>query len=269
MNEEEILEIAKKDGNQLNFKVADLLTSREWKADTSCHYADLITGKKRELDVMAVKKIPRTELVVKLFIECKYLGKNTVFTFMDKDANRAEELAMDNNILRDKDPINLRNSSQLPIKEHHYLTGSRVAKAWQTKDQKDYIHEAVDGVLHSLIYYTSHFNDDFYTITLPIVVLNSFNFVYKIEDGKPIRINENFILERDYSYPFKSNGKHKRQFFFIDVVDFTKLNEFLDILDNNDIYIIKNILLWDLRRSAMQSQRHNEYNDYGLLDPYE
>ena len=82
MNEmEEVKDIIEKSGNNFHCKVIKYLSKNGWVAKISPYYNDLISGKPREIDLIAEKFFVINDnygrrlgrISVRLFIECKSL----------------------------------------------------------------------------------------------------------------------------------------------------------------------------------------------------
>jgi hypothetical protein len=86
-------EIIKISGNTFHAKVLKRLASEGWTVKISPYYNDNISNKPREIDLIAEKAFPiynaansfEGNVIVKLFVECKYLSQITVFWFHKKD----------------------------------------------------------------------------------------------------------------------------------------------------------------------------------------
>ncbi len=67
----------------------------------------------------------------------------------------------------------------------------------------------------------------------PIIICNSFSNFYSVEvesTGKPSPIDNHFQLEINYAY-IDPGKKHQNEYFLIDVLDFQKMDSFLDSLE--------------------------------------
>jgi hypothetical protein len=257
----------------------DFFKTKRWKVDISPYYIDLITGKSREINIIAQQKWSvveqfrrrRADILIRLFIECKYIlpTVSLYFNFIDNDRNLAESLARNNNILRKDDYSLVQNMSKDPPRIHHYLQESEVAKSCAcvgARGNKDIFFGAWEQALHALLYFRDQSSqqrfapvdedfksDPLYIIDYPIVVINSFDTSFKrdLNFKAPIPITNNFLWSVDYSYTVVSRNQqqfHKRNDFFIDITSFPTLEEFLANLERSDIEIFKDTVWYDLRR---------------------
>ena len=91
---DEIEKIVVESGNSFHCQVTNFLKEKGWQSLVSPYYMDGATNKPREIDLIAEKHWSRERdygrgesgaLIIKLFIECKYISQPTVFWFSDKD----------------------------------------------------------------------------------------------------------------------------------------------------------------------------------------
>lgn len=81
------------------------------------------------------------------------------------------------------------------------------------------------------------------TLEYPLIICNNFeNFLRTEVDSNddPVLIENNFQLEVNYAY-MDTNKNQRSEFFLIDVLDFNKLDDFLDII-LNDVRSIANVI---------------------------
>lgn len=99
----------------------------------SPYYMDQSLSKAREIDLIVEKEFPFNDgfnrfsgyVVVRLFVECKYIPSPSVFWFSSKDGNSARELVCKNRIF---------NKENSYTEKHHYLsTCDRVAKLFASR----------------------------------------------------------------------------------------------------------------------------------------
>lgn len=266
-----ILKIIEKSGNGFHLKVNDHLKSLGWDVDISQYYSDPVTGKPREIDIIAKKKFQigdsRENILMRFFIECKYVSDENVIWFMDKDLEKTKELISSNRILRDCEEYQLRVTDGIETKIHHYMNGSKVAKLTAKNGNTDIFFDGMNGCLHGLI---SLENQDYetYRLDYPLIVLNSFNKIHEVVDSETTpysTITENFQLAVDYSYLEKD--KQVKRHFIVDVVSLELLTEFLKEIEDTDIQILKNLAISEIRERRYQEQinRRDENNYY---DPF-
>ena len=231
-------------GNTFHCKVLKYLHDEGWTVLISPYYNDNISGKPREIDLIAEKAFDAKlrngrylgTVNVKLFVECKYISQKTVFWFHDKDKQKAEELVT-------------RTASSPPgntyTAGHHYHFGEvdRVAKLFSDEQKKsaesEIFYKALNQSLNAMVYYQGRGSiirlpkgegDDIVkTVNYPVIVCNSFENLYRVEidtDADPSNINENFQLEVNYAY-MTPNGSNINEYFLIDILDFHLFDNFL------------------------------------------
>jgi len=272
---DKIQQIIEKSGNDLQIQVADYLGGHKWEVSISPYYNDPATGKPREIDIVAIRRWPMKdnfgggvlgELLIRLFVECKYIKNPFVFWFRQKNILSAMELAKDNSILDGKPDYYL---NQIPIK-HHYIDDVQVAKIAAKGGDRDDIFEAMNQCLNALIFFQNdrHIPGP-YCIDFPIVITDSFQNLYRRDQNTGyVAITEPFQIEVDYSYKQpRSEGKSidETKYFLLDIVSFEKLDSFLQDLENRDIKLFKENLWWDLEHQVRKN--HNPSNN-NSLDPY-
>lgn len=269
---EEIMEMS---GNGFHTRVVKLLREQKWTVLVSPYYSDNFTDKPREVDIIAEKKFPVYDfstwlgtINVHLFIECKYINKDTIFWLDEKEKSRAiERVTADTGL------------EHLNSTNHHYISDLPVAKLFSSDKSRgdDYepINKAINQNLNSLIYYRNRknlFPDDPRTrnemlkeVSYPLIVVNSFNNFYQTnmadDTGKHELITEPFQLEVNYAYIDGDKGG-RNEYFLIDVVSIDKLTAFLAMIENNDVTPIReNVAFDEIRKRA---QRQNQQNQRGF-----
>jgi len=246
VNMKEVKDIIEKSGNTFHCKVLKFFKSQGWTVLISPYYNDNVSGKPREIDLIAEKAfhIPDSfgefmgDVNVKLFIECKYISQKTVFWFHGKDREKAENLVVQTSPCR---------KDSTYTKEHHYLCGNDyVAKLFADEKAKaadnEIFYKALNQSLNALIYYRdkrsiiplpeSRRAYTKYTLNYPIIVCNSFDNLYRVDietDDEPSSINENFQLEINYAYIGQSRVD-SNEYFLIDIVKFDLINNLLDTI---------------------------------------
>lgn len=269
---DKVQEIIEKSGNDLQFQVADYLSGHKWEVAVSPYYNDPATGKSREIDLIATRKWEIKdflqgrfgELVIRLFIECKYIKDPAVFWFRQKNMPSAIKLAKDNRILRDKPDYYLDREPTI----HHYIDNVEVAKRIAKGGSRDDIFDAMNQCLNALIFFTyDRFTPGPYCIDFPIIVTDSFQNLHKRDSTSSgySLIDEPFQLEVDYSYKEpQTDGKTRdiTKYFLIDIVAFEKLDTFLQDLEGRDIKLLIENLHWDLMRRISPRNSRRRGNDY-------
>ena len=245
---EEIETIINESGNSFHCRVANYLKEKAWDILVSPYYMDNASNKPREIDLIAEKswkvierglKLKQGTINIKLFIECKYIPQKNVFWFANKDIVSARNWVTSNTHLTE-------NSAN--INQHHYLTpDQKVAKLFASKNnpnnENEVIYKALNQSLNAMVYLRNRKsiippgpnrdNNILATIELPVILCNSFDNFYRIDmedSSSPQKITDNFQLEVNYAY-LDSQGNHKSEYFLLDVVDFSKLDKFLAVLE--------------------------------------
>lgn len=244
---EEIEAIVNESGNSFHCRVTNYLRERGWHTLVSPYYMDNATNKPREIDLIAEKywiyndrfESKYGAVIVKLFIECKYIPQPNVFWFSDKDNAAATEWLASNTPLR-KDNIY--------IESHHYLASTpKVAKLFASKNkpspENEAIYRALNQSLNAMVYLSGRESiipdiqggriPILASVEMPVILCNSFADFYRVEmesPNTPRGIDENFQLEVNYAY-LDFHGNRRSEYFLLDVVDFEKLDSYLDVLE--------------------------------------
>ena len=260
-----VKEIVNRSGNNFHYQVVNFLRERGWNVLVSPYYTDNLTDKPREIDIIAEKAFDVTAFIsnwigtinVKLFIECKYINTNNVFWF---DAINKQEVIK--RIMTDT-PLEDPNKN-ISIEKHHYMNVEKVAKlfASENKSQEngEVFYKAINQNLNALVYYKNKGNASIIpksgrtvnvlcALNYPLIVCNSFDNLFSIdvvEESEPKNIENNFQLEVNYAYlrNFTQTGSQQSisEYFLLDVIDFRKFDDFLTLLEKNDIETIKSVL---------------------------
>lgn len=234
-------------GNTFHCKVLKYLQEKGWTVLICPYYNDNVSSKPREIDLIAEKAFAAKDgcgtffgtVNVKLFIECKYLSKKTVFWFHGKDNQKAEDLVIQTTPLKRGHP---------DTKQHHYLKGvGSVAKLFANESKNladnDIFYKALNQSLNAMVYYRnketiiklppSRNGYVLKTVNYPIIVCNSFDNLHRVEidtDAVPSNITENFLLEVNYAY-LTSDGNNKNEYFLIDILNFDLFDSFLEKIE--------------------------------------
>ncbi|MDD5639197.1 MAG: hypothetical protein PHR47_00080 [Candidatus Pacebacteria bacterium] len=251
-NDSKIESIIKNSGHNLHFEVVKILKACGWEITISQFYLDPVTGKQREIDIVAIKSFKvakNNELKVRLVIECKQINSENVIWFDKKNISKTIKLAKDNIILQNKEDMCLKNTSVIPNKIHHYIQDLDVAKlsAKNGKSETDPLFDLMNGCFNALVYFKENLPIGYYSIDYPLAILQSFENLYKKDNSEKgySQINQPFELEVDYSYPIKS-GNVVNKYFLLDIVSIYQLESFLDNLEENDISLLRGILNFDI-----------------------
>lgn len=243
---QEIEAFASESGNNFHCSVVNAVKGDAWNVLISPYYMDAATDKPRELDLIAEKfwvhnsclGAKNGAIVLKLFIECKYIAQPTVFWFGKKDTSAATEWLITNTPLR-KDNIF--------TQQHHYLASCpKVAKLFASMNkpniENEAMYKALNQSLNALIYLRGResLNSDLQSgriqklaeVEMPVIVCNSFSEFYEVgmdSPGTPKQIDDNFQLEVKYAY-IDRRGNRQSEYFLIDVVAFDKLAGYFSTL---------------------------------------
>jgi len=236
--------LVRESGNNFHCEVVNFLRGKEWETLVSAYYLDSATDKPREIDLIAEKAwvIPSdsgkvTEVVIRLFIECKYISQINAFWFSKMDVESAKKWI---------------------AKQHHYLAhNTRVAKLFASKNkpnmESEVIFKALNQCLNSMVYLRgrpfltvrpSYPGRPVKRIEMPMILCNSFSNFCRVDienQGEPEVIDKNFLLEVNYAYIDQAKNS-RNEYFLIDVVDFSKMDDFLEVLEN-DINAIRHIII--------------------------
>jgi hypothetical protein len=251
----EIEALVNESGNSFHCKVTNYLKEKGWYTLVSPYYMDSATSKPREIDLIAEKnwfyeerfKGKYGDIIIKLFVECKYISQPNVFWFSNKDFASAKQWVVTNTPLREDNYFTER---------HHYLaTNHKVAKLFASKNrpntENEPIYRALNQSLNAMVYmrWRGPINPEFRqqgmpvlaTIEMPVILCNSFDDFYRVEmedPGKPKPIDGNFQLEVNYAY-LDDQKINRTEYFLIDIVDFGKLDDFLNIIETDKDAIIR------------------------------
>lgn len=241
--------IISQSGNSFHCSVLKCLQDKGWAVLISPYYNDNASNKPREIDLIAEKAFESNDrferhtgtVNVKLFIECKYIHQLTVFWFHHKDMQKAEEHVIQT--------ASLRKDNSYTAK-HHYLSNvDRVAKLFADERSKsaenEIFYKALNQSLNAMVYYRNresiikHPNGRssqvVKTLNFPVIMCNSFENLHRVDidlEKEPSRILENFQLEVNYAY-MTSNGSNMNEYFLIDIVDFSLLDDFLKNIETD------------------------------------
>jgi hypothetical protein len=199
-------------------------------------------SKARELDLV-VEKLwpiradfgqPEGDVVVRLFVECKFVASEAVFWFAPKDADAANKLVCSSGAFRENNTYTQR---------HHYLAKSpTVAKLFASNNSRTSENEPFFKALNQALNATvamrgkspSHPSiaarrgGTLVMLEFPVVVCSSFDQLYAVDflaESDPTPIRENFQLEVQYAFLDWSGNQHE-DYFLLDFVEFSQLGAF-------------------------------------------
>lgn len=239
----EVADLIAGSGNNFHAKVARWFQSAGWYTIISPYYMDQTHGKAREIDLVTEKTFDIVrrgsrewlgQLVVRLFIECKYVPPNpAVFWFADKDMTEANVAVRASGIF----PPGLSRTTDI----HHYVSSCpRVAKVFSSAGktaEQDLFYKALNQSLQAFVsmrdvHTQSHTHSPDVGIKrrldFPVVVCSSFDSMWEVDffsDSDPRTIAENFQLEVRYAYVDRWDN-NRDDYFLLDFVQYRKLEEF-------------------------------------------
>lgn len=254
---EEAKNIINNSGNNFHCNVVSYFKSKGWHTLISPYYTDNATNKPREIDLVVEKEFVYGDgytetsgtINVKLYIECKYILKINVFWFSDKDLESTKELVINATPNYDNKKY---------IKDHHYLEYSGpVAKLFAGANNREVenevIYKALNQSLNAMVYHratdsiipeaVSKGHNILETIEYPLIVCNNFDNFLRTDVGSaedPFLITDNFQLEVNYAY-MDSGREQKSEYFLIDVIDYNKLDKYLEVI-NNDVKYVRAVI---------------------------
>ena len=236
-----IQQLVDSSGNTFHAKVARWLQADKWHIRVSPYYMDQSQNKAREIDLIAEKRWPMKDdfgrwcgdVVVRLFVECKFVPSHAVFWFTEKDMPAAETLVCSfGGFRRDNTYTN----------KHHYLSQcARVAKVFasETNRGQDFepFYKALNQVLNAQVSMrwrrpaslepNRPSGAKLLVIDCPVVVCSSFDKLYATDfydEITPMKISANFQLEVQYAYVDGAGGQ-RDDYFLVDFVEFSRLSE--------------------------------------------
>ena len=241
---DEITKLIDNSGNNFHAKVARWLSNDGWHITVSPYYMDQSQSKAREIDLIAEKAWPiknfmdheKGSLVIRLFIECKFVPSHSVFWFADKDKAKAEKLVCSYGCYTANNSYTFK---------HHYLNQSqKVAKLFATNTNKmgenEPFYKALNQALNAMVSMRGQpplmpdKNASVeYLIEYPVIVCNSFDKLYSVDfyqESTPEKIKDNFHLEVSYGYMDKNNNSQDDHF-LVDFVAFENLERFTAAID--------------------------------------
>jgi hypothetical protein len=246
-----VQDIVEKSGHNLHSQVVNFLRANDWIVLISPYYTDNFTEKPREVDIIAEKAFDVKffdswcgTLNIQLFIECKYINREVVFWF---DTVDKEKLIRKTVVETGLEPP----WNNLTINGHRYMSINSVAKLFASESDKlpenESFYKALSQSLNALVYYKNSSsiipNDPqkrqkiLLTLHYPVIVCNDFTKLYMVNVDAPDssqQITNNFHLEINYAYPDK-NRVSTSEYFLIDVVNFEKMSDFLNTLNEKDV----------------------------------
>ena len=245
----EIQDLIDGSGNNFHAKVARWFVADGWDIQISPYYLDQTQQKAREIDLVAEKVWPfktgfgqhEGYVLVRLYIECKFVPSHAVFWFAEKSKREAAELVY-------SFPGFTPNNSYTA--QHHYLAQSdRVAKLFtssQTKQQEsDLFYKALNQILSAYVAFRSQsvesasreakLHGKLLSLTYPVVVCSSFTKLFAADFLGRLQTSpqdENFQLEVRYAYGDPSSAP-RNEYFLVDFASYDNLPSFTQAIEND------------------------------------
>jgi hypothetical protein len=254
---------------EFHYQVYNYFRNKGWKVQLSPYYIDNYTQKPREVDIITEKFYKIGPPISANFIykkedlsdQQKYIGTFNVTLYIECKLKKLEEY-----ILFFEKPINKKFEVLLEGKNIFYYEAEisnvgihyfreDVSKLFYLQSKShDYLFDAINQSLHSMIYFNTLFKKEGCIISLfspkernhlNILAIASFPIII-LEDIKAKDINEkliedNFAAEVNYAYYDEINRNFKNKIFYVDVISFSKIDKFLENLDNSIKEIIDKV----------------------------
>lgn len=229
-------------GNNFHAKVARWFHANDWHTVVSPYYMDQGQSKARELDLV-VEKLwpirdvfgqPEGDVVVRLFVECKFVASEAVFWFAPKDTEAAKKLVCRSGSF---------SENNMYTERHHYLAKSpNVAKLFASNNTRTSENEPFFKALNQALNATvamrgkspahpaiaGRRGGTLVMLEFPVVVCSAFDQLYAVDflaESDPTPIRENFQLEVQYAYLDRGGNQHD-DYFLLDFVEFSQLGTF-------------------------------------------
>lgn len=245
----QVQELIDASGNNFHAKVAQWFSSAGWELQVSPYYMDQTQQKAREIDLIAEKSWPfknmfgnlEGHVVVRLYIECKFVPSYAAFWFSEKNKREAKHLVCSTGVF---------TATNTYTDKHHYIAQcERVAKLFsssQTKGQEgDLFYKALNQILSAFVAMRYHppapnslstrLPGKVVCLEFPIVVCSSFKNVYAADflgQSPTTPVSENFQLEVRYAYG-EASGAQKNEYFLIDLVSYDILSNFVEAIEKD------------------------------------
>ncbi len=246
---EEITKTINKSDSGFLIEVAKFLESQDWGITISPYYLDSVSGKSREIDLLATKTIDVLfgkrlgSVTYNLIIECKdirnpegSLKNNAVFWFKESSSckKQADDYIQRNFSVDPKHRNYMRNL--------HYLKPEKIAYLFESSDSSNgdnretgTVFKAVSQALHSLIYFKSEGfgkssgSGNNISHYLPVIIYRDpSGAVFGVCDEKTEPISDNFLFIVNYSYSHPKKEAPISEFFIVDMVRHELLQNFLE-----------------------------------------
>jgi hypothetical protein len=259
-------QMAEQSGNSFQCEVANHFKQKGWTVLLSPYYVDPMTDKTRELDMIVERHVdlppsqdgsPHYGVKVRLFIECKYILEGNGYVFW-LDAKSTGEIS---NLL-DRTGHGVFGPRDPSTQQHHYLYTAPAAKLMtggiESNVDKGYkadstMSEALNQCLHGFVRNrdrapltdTPRNTTTVVKLDFPVIMCSKFaDRIFETQCVNPPKVDaitdSDFPLEVWYAYPHEQSIK--REFFVVDIVDFTQIHSFLATAIEKDLKLARQIL---------------------------
>lgn len=234
-----VTELIQGSGNNFHAKVARWFHGNGWHTVVSPYYMDQTQSKARELDLIVekpwpIKNVfgePEGDVLVRLFVECKFVASESVFWFAPKNQAAAANLVCSLGPFRPENTYTFK---------HHYLARSpSVAKLFASNNSRTQENEPFFKALNQALNATVAMKSKspahpsmqnrrwgtVVTLNYPVVICSSFADLYAadfLNDSEPAPILENFQMEVQYAF-LDNAGNRRDDYFLLDFVEFDQL----------------------------------------------
>lgn len=244
--------------NNVEIDAYNVLANTDWKEIIeNSNFTDPVEKKLRETDILAINYFypgfKKTNTNRTIFLaECKYINDKVVFWFKDKKIEKAKALVRNNYVFSmtpvEQCPLGISVNGLI---SHHYIENNKVAKKWDyvkekpnEKDRKDIIGLAMNQLKNAL-YFFSHNQYNTRCIIFPILIINDYKNVYKVEEnGKYSAIKERFQIETEYSMKIDDHGV-ENFYQLIDIISVKELKVFIDFFSKTTLKTINDKIIFD------------------------
>lgn len=280
---EKAKDLIEKSGNNFHYEVANTLRENGWEVTVSQFYNDAFSQKPREIDLIAEKAFSsdhysssNTTVIVRLFIECKYINSTTIFWLDNKNIERAKGVVNKTRAFHDPD------KNVLVGQKHHYLSNSKVGKLFSSESNRDRendpIYKAITQCLNALIYfrgqrtklYEKQHKRYIEELDYPVIICSSFNDFFSQESSAkndPQNIPSDFPLQLEIDYAYPDQKSPTEELFYIDVIPLEKLGSFEKMLQDGDVGIATQKLADEGREADYQRMIDGRQDDH--IDPFD
>ena len=249
MTPESVGKLIRGSGNNFHAKVARWFADNNWHVVVSPYYMDQAQNKPREIDLVVEKQWPignrlsdaTDYVVVRLFVECKFISTESVFWFSNKNFAAARALVEKGGLFRP--------NSSFSAKHHYIAESPRVAKLFATHNintaENEPFYKALNQSLNAMVSMrrkpvtisnmVERQEQPRHLLEFPVIVCSSFDRLFSVDfdsESEPMPIAENFQLEVQYAYTDRQSIE-RDEYFLLDLVSFEGLASFITAIDRD------------------------------------